>query len=117
MQLQSSDVVASCDKEEKCRLIHKRINDLQLFLAHIGQASSEFQQNLERKVHRQIHLWEIELESGGNVKYSPGGPECQWYNSCVELVNSRFSGTYVQVGPCGDQMMCPYQRGVLISGT
>lgn len=94
-------MAAGCEREEKCGLILKRIDDLEHFLGHVGRVSSEFQQSLERKVHRQIHLWEIELESGGNVKYSPGGPECQWYNSCVELVNSRFSVTHVQVSVCG----------------
>lgn len=108
-------MVGSSEKEEKCRLILRRIDDLQHFLVRIGQASSEFQQNLEKKVHRQIQLWEIELESGGNVKYSPGGPECQWYNSCVELVNSRFSRTHVQVGTRGPDDVslsegCPHFR-------
>jgi hypothetical protein len=34
----------------------------------------------------------IELESGGNIKFTAGEPSLSsWYKSCSDLVNSRFS--------------------------
>ena len=34
----------------------------------------------------------IELESGGNIKFTAGDPHLSsWYKSCSDLVNSRFS--------------------------
>lgn len=32
----------------------------------------------------------LELETGGNVRLEEGKPGHIWYNSCVELVKSRF---------------------------
>ena len=93
----SSKLDAEAEGDEKCRLIHNRIKDLGGYLNSVDRISSEFQLALKKELQREMHLWEIELGSGGNVKFTPGGPECQWYNSCVELVNSRFSAANVQV--------------------
>ena len=41
---------------------------------------------------QQCRQCSIELESGGNIKFTAGEPSlCSWYKSCSDLVNSRFS--------------------------
>ena len=75
----------------------QRITDLSGYLAHIDGTSSQYQTDLKKDLLLQRQLWEVELRSGGNVKFSPGGPEDRWYNSCVQLVKSRFSASKVQV--------------------
>ena len=39
----------------------------------------------------QCKQWTIELESGGNIKFTPGEPSLSWCKSCSDLVYSRFS--------------------------
>ena len=33
----------------------------------------------------------IELESGGNIKFTAGDSSLPWYKSCTDIVHSRFS--------------------------
>ena len=73
--------------------------------------TSEVQIALETELDQQISLWEMELGSGGNVKFSPGGPESPWYTSCMELVKSRFSAVSVQVS--GSIYHCTVQQASL----
>ena len=96
-QLQLNELDARHDREEKMRTIRKRIDNLTGSLVHVDRTSAGYRQSLSNTLSRQILLWEIELESGGNVKFSPGGVEMSWYKSCVDLVNSRFSAASVLV--------------------
>jgi hypothetical protein len=32
-----------------------------------------------------------ELETGGNIRFEEGKPVDKWYNSCMDLVKSRFT--------------------------
>ena len=97
VQLQCSKMDADPEGEEKCRQISQRIADLTSYLAHIDHTSYQYQMDMKKDLLRQCQLWEVELRSGGNVKFSPGGPEDRWYNSCVQLVKSRFSAAKAQV--------------------
>lgn len=40
---------------------------------------------------QQCRQCSIELQSGGNIKFTAGEPSLFWYKSCSDLVNSRFS--------------------------
>lgn len=41
---------------------------------------------------QQCRQCSIELESGGNIKFTAGEPSLSsWYKSCSDLINSRFS--------------------------
>ena len=40
-----------------------------------------------------------ELETGGNIRFEEGRPQDKWYNSCIDLVRSRFNGD--QMRPFG----------------
>ena len=40
---------------------------------------------------QQCRQCSIELESGGNIKFTAGEASLSWYKSCTDLINSRFS--------------------------
>ena len=44
-----------------------------------------------RWTEQQCRQCSIELQSGGNIKFTAGEPSLSWYKSCTDLVNSRFS--------------------------
>ena len=94
--------------EEKCRQISQRVASLNGYLAHIDLTSSQYQADLEQDLLRQTGLWDIELQSGGNVKFSTGGAGEGWYQSCVQLVKSRFSAAKVQVYTCTMLVLTPF---------
>jgi hypothetical protein len=38
-----------------------------------------------------------ELETGGNIRFEEGRPGIdKWFTSCVDLLNSRFTGDMIQ---------------------
>ena len=44
-----------------------------------------------QRTEKQCRQCSIELESGGNIKFTSGEPSLSWYQSCSDLINSRFS--------------------------
>lgn len=54
-------------------------------------------EGVRREMREKCERWMVELESGGNVKFTPGDPTQSWFKSCVDLTGSRFSVSDVQV--------------------
>jgi Leucine-rich repeat (LRR) protein len=77
-------------KREKCRLIQERIEHLTSYLDHITATSSDHLSRLRNELDWQTRLWQIELGSGGNIKFL-APVEGHWHRACTELVKSRFS--------------------------
>lgn len=102
--LQLQDVMSEGELEEeykkKIDLISERMVALTTYQNHVDQISTNYEMMLMTGLDRKIQLCEIELGSGGNVKFtSSGGPTGdQWYRACVELVKSRFSPSNWLVG-------------------
>ena len=85
--------------EGKLCLIGERITDLDTYLGHAHHISSAHLNALRARLDRQVQLYEMELCSGGNVKFlPPGGLGDPWYRACLELVKSRFSPSNWLVG-------------------
>ena len=100
-------------KREKCRLIQERIEHLTSYLDHITATSSDHLSRLRNELDWQTRLWQIELGSGGNIKFL-APVEGHWHRACTELVKSRFSAANWQVGVAsepGESPVINYNSG------
>ena len=78
-------------------LVQSRVEDLTSYLDHISTVSSEHISQLKRELTWHTRLVQMELASGGNVKFL-APHEGGWGKACRELVKSRFSVANWQVG-------------------
>lgn len=59
-------------------------------LDFLSESYERVYEEMEIMIERHIFFINKELESTGNLKLEEGGPEDRWYNSCINLVKSRF---------------------------
>jgi hypothetical protein len=72
-------------------MIQGRIYDKNEELKTLDKMHDGLQKKIYEISEQNIHWLLTELETGGNIRFEEGKPADKWYNSCVDLVKSRFT--------------------------
>ena len=89
--MQLNPVLSSDEKELKVQSLSQRLRGLTDYIELMEACCREVCQLAKQWTTEQSKQWTVELESGGNIKFTPGDPSLSWYKSCCDLVHSRFS--------------------------
>ena len=81
----------------KMDMLKSHCHHLEQYLLSVEEKCRFEVERLKEKEDDVIHCWEAELETGGNVRFIDGNPKHSWFNSCVELVTSRFLASDFEV--------------------
>ncbi|XP_025105112.1 leucine-rich repeat-containing protein 9-like isoform X2 [Pomacea canaliculata] len=89
-QFKTGDRSMSRAFQTKLTLLNERKAHWERKCSEVEEVFKEAKQRLQQKADTIINRLEIELETGGNVRFEEGTPEDLWFTSCRDLVMSRF---------------------------
>ena len=75
--------------EGKLFTLKKKLTDNHL--ESVIEGNDQLTQRIYDISEQNIHRLMTELETGGNIRYEEGKNTDKWFNSCVELIQSRFN--------------------------
>jgi len=78
------------DFNHKRQELNKRISSWNYHIRDVDQYHEETVSILKHVVDTSKRRLLLELQSGGNIKFQPGNSESLWYQTCNDLVLSRF---------------------------
>jgi len=89
-KLDESDQKVVEDFKHKRQELNKRISSWNYHIRDVDQYHEETVNILKHVVNTSKKRLLLELQSGGNIRFQPGNSESLWYQTCNDLVLSRF---------------------------
>lgn len=86
-----SSVVVKSQTDSSLDSLQRRLTELKEYVHFVESCSSHACQFVSQRTSEECDQLSLELESGGNIKFTRGDQSMAWYRTCCDLIHSRFS--------------------------